>query len=160
MICNLLLECFLVKYLKSSFDVLRNSVSCSFFVPNFAISEFLTRTSSLFGSLIMLFVGLILSAVLPGARTSFNPSKFFSVFDLRGFFVRFLREHSIRYAGLVSLFFPTTWVAIGHPSFFLFLVGSTVRCINRFLYFCVGTQGRVCPLFFCQVRPARNCIFI
>ena len=54
-----------------------NSVSRSFFVTNFAISEFLTQTSGLFGSLIMLAVGLILPTLLPRSRTSYNPSKFF-----------------------------------------------------------------------------------
>ena len=53
------------------------SVSRSARVPNFAMSEFLTRTSCLFGSLITLVVGLTLQTVLPGANTSYNPSRFF-----------------------------------------------------------------------------------
>ena len=53
------------------------SVSRSARVSNFAMSEFLARTSCLFGSLITLVVGLTLQTVLPGAKTSYNPSKFF-----------------------------------------------------------------------------------
>ena len=54
-----------------------NSVSRSFFGPNFAMSEFLRRTSCRFGSLITLVVGLIFPTGLPGARTSSKLSKFF-----------------------------------------------------------------------------------
>ena len=46
------------------------SVSRSARVPNFAMSEFLIRTSCLFGSLITLVVGLTLQTVLHGANTS------------------------------------------------------------------------------------------
>ena len=53
------------------------SVSRSARVPNFAMSEFLTRTSCLFGSLITLVVGLTLQTVLLGANTSYKPSRFF-----------------------------------------------------------------------------------
>ena len=53
------------------------SVSRSARVPNFAMSEFLTRTSCLFGSFITLVVGLTLQTVLPGANTSYKPSRFF-----------------------------------------------------------------------------------
>ena len=54
-----------------------SSVSRSVFVPNFAISEFRTRTSCRFGSLITLAVGLTLHTVLPGASTSYSSSRFF-----------------------------------------------------------------------------------
>ena len=53
------------------------SVSRSARVPNFAMSEFLTRTSCLFGSLMTLVVGLTLQTVLAGASTSYKPSRFF-----------------------------------------------------------------------------------
>ena len=54
-----------------------SSVSCSFFVPNFGISEFLTCISCRLGSFLTLVVGLIFPTVLPGARTSYKLSKFF-----------------------------------------------------------------------------------
>ena len=159
MICNFLLEYFLVNFLRPLFDVL-SQLSVSFIlVPNFALSEFLTQTSGLFGSSIMLVVGLVLPTVLPGARTSYNPSKFYflicvdflCIFDLN---TAFATRGWSRYS------FPPHEPRFAILHFFLFLVGSNVRCTNHVLYFCVRTQGCVCPLFFCQISPARNCIFI
>ena len=77
-----------------------SSVSRSAFVPNFAISEFRTRTSCRFGSLITLVVGLILHTVLPGASTSYSPSRFFycrwlSCIFLANFAWILLSEHGI-----------------------------------------------------------------
>ena len=54
-------------------------VSRSARVPNFAMSEFLTLSSCLFGSLITLVVGLTLQTVLPGANTSYKLFSFFFV---------------------------------------------------------------------------------
>ena len=77
MIYNPLFESFLLCFLGRLSIYCPYSVSLSFRVPNIAISEFRTRTSGLFCSVMTLFVGLIFPTVLPGARTSYSPSKIY-----------------------------------------------------------------------------------
>ena len=54
-----------------------HSVSLSFQFPNFAMSDFGTRTSGLFASFVTLVVGLTFPKVLTGARTAWSPSNIF-----------------------------------------------------------------------------------
>ena len=95
------------------------SVSRSTRVPNFARSEFLTRTYCLFRSLIKLVVGLTLQTVLPGANTSSIPPCSIQVFLLSLFSWSFRASFTwmLRSEQGIDIEIPSDLISRCSPSF-------------------------------------------
>ena len=137
-----------------------NSISRSFFIPKFAMSEFLTRTSCRLGSLITFVVGLIFPTVLPRAITSNKTSRFFFwrwlLWILRAIFTWTLQ--SLLVIGRAS---PSDHMSSDSSSL-IFSCNFVLDCLLRrplfrFQYWNI----RPClPTALLSDRSARNCFFI
>ena len=115
-----------------------NSASLLFRVPNFAILEIRTRISGRFGPFMTLVVGINFPTVLPGARISYSPSKFF--------FCRWaacilcaIFTCTLRLLRGIGLEIPSDHMRRDSPSF-IFFCSSWTRAFAAHITFSISTS--------------------
>ena len=118
-----------------------SSVSRSCLVPILAISEFRTRTSGLFGSLIRLVVGLTFPTLLYWASTSYRQSKF-SFYRFAAFIIPAILTWLLRSLRGIGLEISSNDISLASTSFvFLHVVGTGIHGPDNLFYFNVRTHS-------------------